>query len=119
MDRVHAFSRSEIFEDVSPEIVEEPCSPGGELPFKAGRHLFEVDEQAEEPMSAQEGVVNRNLPVRIVTVARPATIQPPAPQCGRVNAPPPRLRAQDPRKSQRRCKIVRMWTTTPLSGSCS
>lgn len=106
--------RSEIFEVISREIVEEPGSPGGELPFKAGRHSFEVDEQADEPMIAQAGVVHRSLSVQIVTAARAAPIQTPVPQCGRVNAPPPCLSAQDRNKPERRCKIVKRWTTTPL-----
>lgn len=75
MDRTQAFSRSAIFEDISCEVIEELCSRGREVAFEAGHKLFERDEEADELMIVQEGVVDLVFPVQIINVTREVTME--------------------------------------------
>ncbi len=89
MDRIQARLRSEIFEGISREIVEKPCSRRRELAFKAGHDLFERDEHAEELMIVQDGVADFVFPVQVLTVTRGVTMETSVPQRGGVNTPTP------------------------------
>ncbi|MEK7731999.1 MAG: cyclic nucleotide-binding domain-containing protein [Planctomycetota bacterium] len=75
MDRIQALSGSAIFEEISREVVEELCSRGREVAFKAGHRLFERDQDADELMIVQEGVVDLVFPVQVLTVTREVTME--------------------------------------------
>lgn len=75
MDRIEALSRSAIFEDISLEAIEELCSRGREVSLEAGHKLFERDQEADELMIVQEGVVDLVFPVEVVSVTREVTME--------------------------------------------
>jgi CRP-like cAMP-binding protein len=75
MDRIQALSDSAIFEDFSREAIEELCSPGREVSRQAGYMLFERDQDADELMIVQEGVVDLVFPVQIMSVTREITME--------------------------------------------
>ena len=75
MDRIQALSRSPIFEDISLEAIEELCSRGREISLEAGHKLFERDQEADELMIVQEGVVDLVFPIQILSVTREVTME--------------------------------------------
>ena len=75
MDRIQALSRSAIFEDISPEAIEELCSRGREVSLEPGHKLFERDEEANELMIVLDGVVDLVFPVEVVSVTREVTME--------------------------------------------
>ncbi len=75
MDRIQALSGSAIFEDISREAIEELCSRGREVSCEAGYKLFERDQNADELMVVQEGVVDLVFPVQVISVTREVTME--------------------------------------------
>lgn len=75
MDRIKALSGSAIFEDIPLEAIEELCSRGREITLEAGHKLFERDQEADELMILQEGVVDLVFPVEVVNVTREVTME--------------------------------------------
>ena len=66
---------SAIFEDISPEAVEELSSHARVVSFEAGRTLFERDQQADELLILLEGVVQLVFPVEVIGVTRDVTME--------------------------------------------
>lgn len=75
MDRIQVLSRAAIFEDISLEAIEKLCSRGREISLQPGDKLFERDQQADELMIVQEGVVDLVFPVEVVNVTREVTLE--------------------------------------------
>ena len=75
MDGVQGVLGSAIFEGIARETVEELCSGGRVVSFEAGHKLFERDQDADELMILQEGVVDLVFPVQIIGVTREVTME--------------------------------------------
>lgn len=75
MDRIQVLSQSAIFEGISLKAIEEVCSRGREISLEAGHTLFERDQEADELMIIEEGVVDLVFPVQIVSVTREVTLE--------------------------------------------
>lgn len=75
MENIRKLSKSAIFEDISPEAIEELCACGRTLSLEEGHRLFDLGEDANELMILEDGAVELFFPVRVIGVTRELTLE--------------------------------------------
>ncbi len=75
MESIRKLSQSAIFEDISPEAIEELCACGRTRSLEEGHRLFDLGQDVNELMILQEGTVELFFPVSIIGVTRELTVE--------------------------------------------
>jgi len=70
MNETQTLSQSAIFEDITPDVVEQLCSRAQHISLESGHRLFDRDEDASDLMILLEGAVDLVFPVHVMNVTR-------------------------------------------------